>query len=113
MPDSWCAIWGYVIRRRQMHKTQFLTFTLAIAIASATVFSASPAFAKYGWQCFKTKSRVEYCSCTKFKNHDTASEWIRNKLQKLRDAGKSGDDAAMKSGSGRVEDNTQPENCAD
>ncbi|MEV7601559.1 hypothetical protein AB0O91_29770 [Kitasatospora sp. NPDC089797] len=30
-----------------------------------------------GYQCFKTKDRVEYCSDAKVKNHDTGAAWIK------------------------------------
>lgn len=93
-----------------MHKT-LLTFALATAIAGAMAFSASPAFAKYGYQCFKTISRDHYCSCTKFKNHEEGNAWIKSKLAELQAAGKTGDDLAVK-GRPTVEP-AQPDPCAD
>jgi hypothetical protein len=93
-----------------MRTPRLLMLTLVTALVMA--LSTSSAFAKYGWQCFQTKSRHEYCSCTKFKNHDEAREWIRHKLAELADdPAKKPDQKQMRPGSDRVVTEGQPDDC--
>jgi hypothetical protein len=89
-------------------------FTLVTALAGAMALSTS-AFAKgYGWQCFQTESRHEYCSCTKFKNHVEAREWIRTKLAELaNDPAKTLAEKQMRPGSDQVVTDGQPDDCED
>jgi hypothetical protein len=36
-----------------------------------------------GYIAFKTLARDEYCSADEYKNHETASEWVRRALDHL------------------------------
>ncbi|MER7849995.1 hypothetical protein ABTZ03_39360 [Kitasatospora sp. NPDC096077] len=43
----------------------------------AGVNTATAADKYPGFQCFKTKDRVEYCSDSKVKNHDAGVAWVK------------------------------------